>query len=233
MKLIQLEMKKISLAPYLLASVLIPFAALALVELVAYAPRIDPSILVTDPEMGTYQFLFFISFVINVSGFACLGTALLGKVIMESYNDKYIYLTLSYPVARKKVLWAKIFFCTFFSGIGVFVGSLFTNLLFFVSESLFSVVNDTLSFSAMIDQMPLLLVSMILVTSISLISLAIGWWKKSLALAIVSAMVLCSVPSNLAAVGGEGIVAVISGILLMVSLGVILMVTKKVSRLEA
>lgn len=233
MKLIQLEMKKISLAPYLLASVLIPLAALALVELLAYAPQIDPSILVTDPEMGTYQFLFFISFVINVSGFACLGTALLGKVIMESYNDQYIYLTLSYPVARKKVLWAKLVFCTLFSGIGVFVGSLFTNLLFFVSESLFSVVNDTLSFSAMIDQMPLLLISVILVASISLIALAIGWWKKSLALAIVSAMVLCSVPSNLVAVGGEGIMAVVSGILLIVSLGVILMVTKKVSRLEA
>ena len=233
MKLIQLEMKKISLAPYLLASVLIPLAALALVELVAYAPQIDPSILVTDPEMGTYQFLFFISFVINVSGFACLGTALLGKVIMESYNDQYIYLTLSYPIARKKVLWAKIVFCTLFSGIGVFVGSLFTNLLFFVSESLFSVVNDSLSFSVMIDQMPLLLASVVLVVSISLISLAIGWWKKSLALAIVSAMVLCSVPSNLVAVGGEGIVAVISGFLLMMSLGVILMVTKKVSRLEA
>lgn len=233
MKLIQLEMKKISLAPYLLASALIPLVALALVELLAYAPQIDPSILVTDPEMGTYQFLFFISFVINVSGFACLGTALLGKVIMESYNDQYIYLTLSYPVSRKKVLWAKLVFCTLFSGVGVFVGSLFTNLLFFVSESLFSVVNDTLSFSAMIDQMPLLLVSVILVASISLIALAIGWWKKSLALAIVSAMVLCSVPSNLVAVGGEGIVAVVSGILLIVSLGVILMVTKKVSRLEA
>ena len=233
MKLIQLEWKKISVVPYLLASILIPLAALSLVELLAYAPRIDPSILATDPEMGTYQFLFFISFVINVAGFSCLGTALLSKVIMESYSDKYIYLTLSYPTARQKVFWAKIFFCIAFCGIGIFIGSLFTNVLFFISESLFPVVNDSLSYSVMLDQLPLLLVSVLLVTSISLISLAIGWWKKSVALAIVSAMVLCSIPSNLVGIGGEGIVTVISGVLRVVSLILVLIMTKKVSRLEA
>lgn len=75
MKLIGLEMKKIALTPYLLASVLIPLAALALIDLLAYAPQIDPNILATDPEMGTYAFLYVISFIINVTGFACMNTA--------------------------------------------------------------------------------------------------------------------------------------------------------------
>lgn len=117
MKLIQLEMKKIALTPYLLASVLIPLVTLAMINLLAYAPQIDPSILVTDPEMGTYKFLYILSFIINVAGFSCLGTAMLGKVVMESYNDNYLYLTLSYPIARKKILRAKIFFVNCFVGL--------------------------------------------------------------------------------------------------------------------
>lgn len=233
MKLIQLEMKKIALTPYLLASVLIPLVTLAMINLLAYAPQIDPSILVTDPEMGTYKFLYILSFIINVAGFSCLGTAMLGKVVMESYNDNYLYLTLSYPVARKKILRAKIIFCELFCGIGVFIGILLTNSLFFVSESVFSVVNDSLSFATIMGQFPLMIVAVILVTSISLISLAIGWWRNSLALAIVSAVVFCSIPSNLVTVGGVQVVLAITVILLVASMLVVLLITKKVSRLEA
>lgn len=233
MKLIRLEMKKVALTPYLLASILIPMVTFAMINLLAYAPQIDPSILVTDPEMGTYKFLYILSFIINVAGFSCLGTAMLGKIVMESYNDNYLYLTLSYPVARKKILWAKIIFCEVFCGIGVFVGVLLTNSLFFVSESIFSVVNDSLSFAAIVNQLPLMMVSIVLVTSISLISLAIGWWRNSVALAIVSAVVLCSIPSNLVTVGGVEVVLAITAVLLLLSMMVILLITKKVSRLEA
>ncbi|WP_407371722.1 hypothetical protein [Carnobacterium sp.] len=233
MKLIQLEIKKIALTPYLLASVLIPLVTLAMVNLLAYAPQIDPSILVTDPEMGTYKFLYILSFIINVAGFSCLGTAMLGKVVMESYNDNYLYLTLSYPVARKKILRAKIIFCELFCGFGVFIGILLTNSLFFVSESIFSVVNDSLSFATIVSQLSLMIVAVILVTSISLISLAIGWWRNSLALAIVSSVVFCSIPSNLVTVGGVQVVLAITVILLVASMLVVLLITKKVSRLEA
>ncbi len=233
MKLIGLEMKKIALTPYLFTSVLIPLAALALINLLAYVPQIDPNILATDPEMGTYAFLYVISFIINVTGFACMNTAMLGKVIMESYNDNYIPLTLSYPVSRKKVFWAKIIFCELFCGVGVFIGVLLTNSLFFVSESVFSLVNDTLSFTIIINQLPLMIVSIMLVVSISLIALAIGWWRNSLALAIVSAVVLCSILSNLVTVGGVEVILAISGILFFIGVLVVLTLTKKVLRLEA
>lgn len=232
MKLIGLEMKKIALTPYLLTSVLIPLAALALINLLAYVPQIDPTILATDPEMGTYAFLYVISFIINVTGFACMNTAMLGKVIMESYNDNYIPLTLSYPVSRKKVFWAKVLFCELFCGLGVFIGVLLTNSLFFVSESIFSLVNDTLSFAAIVNQLPVIIVSIVLVISISLISLAIGWWRNSLPLAIVAAVVFCSVLSNLVTVGGIEVVLAISFVLFLIGVLVVLTLTKKVMRLE-
>ncbi|MER2295326.1 MAG: ABC transporter permease [Desemzia incerta] len=233
MNLIKLEMKKIDLSPYFLAAIIIPIAALAMVELMAYAPRIDPSFSAADSEMMTYEFLYFTSFIVNVAGFACLGTALLGKVIMESYNDNYIYLTLSYPVSRKKILFAKIIFCVVFSGLGVFIGLFLTNGLFFISESVFPLVQDTLSFSQFIRQLPLLVIAGVLVSSVSLISLMIGWWKKSLSLAIVAAVVLCSILSNLVMAGGQGIVIVTSLFLLVISLLVTVTMTRKVARLEA
>ncbi len=73
----------------------------------------------------------------------------------------------------------------------------------------------------------------VLVSSVSLISLTIGWWKKSLPLAIVAAVVFCSILSNLVMAGGQGIVIVTSLFLLVISLLVTVTMTRKVARLEA
>ncbi|MDN5372165.1 MAG: hypothetical protein PWR19_1211 [Carnobacterium sp.] len=102
-----------------------------------------------------------------------------------------------------------------------------------MSESVFSLVKDTLSFTTIVNQLPLMIVSIMLVVSISLIALAIGWWRNSLALAIVSAVVLCSILSNLVTVGGVEVILAISGSLFFIGVLVVLTLTKKVLRLEA
>lgn len=113
------------------------------------------------------------------------------------------------------------------------MGVLLTNSLFFVSESIFSLVTDTLSFATIVNQLPVIIVSIVLVISISLIALAIGWWRNSLPLAIVAAVVLCSILSNLVTVGGIEVVLAISGVLFLIGVLVVLTLTKKVMRLEA
>lgn len=232
MKWIQLEMRKINLKPYVLTACLIPFISLFFIYFMAFIPTIDPSELLRSPELGTYAFIMQFSFLINVAGFVCLATTMLAKIVMEAYSKRNLYLTFSYPVPRKNILIAKLILCLSFVSIGVFLGILVTNLLFFLSESIFHVVMDTLHFSLIFEQLPLMAMAILLVSSIGILALYLGWLKQSIALTIISGIVMFSLPSNLMTMGNLPMISSLTIFLLILSLIFFQQILNKINRLE-
>lgn len=233
MKMMMLETKKISMKPYLLTGVSIPFVTLLFLYLLANVPNFDPNVLEHNPEFGLYSFLYKISFIINVAGYTCLCATMLSKIVMEAYSERNLYLTLGYPVARGKILIAKLVLCLGLCSIGVFAGIFVTNILFFFSESIFPFLSDQLTFAEIINQWPWMLTGMVLVISISLIALFIGWRKKSIALTVISAFLLNSIPSNLLTAGNETMIMILSLFLLGVGGIMLYLMRRQVLEMEA
>ena len=232
MKWIQLEIRKTTMRPYLLTAYLMPFISLLLVYLMAFIPIIDPGELLRSPEIGTYTFIFQLSFLINVAGFVCLGTTMLAKMVMEAYSQRNLYLTFSYPTSRNKILLAKIGLCLFFISIGVFVSIFITNLLFFLSESVLHVVDDTLRFSLIFEQIPMMFLAILLVCSIGILALYLGWLKQSIPLTIISGLLIFSLPSNLMTMGSLPVMIGLTIFLFILSFILFQKILKRINTLE-
>lgn len=232
MNLLKIESKKYNLKPYIYSGVIILFVSLAFVYLLACIPKFDPQELASNPELGNYDFLFQFSFIINVAGFVCLGAAMLAKIVLEAYNEKTIYLTFSYPVSRGRVLLTKVLFCSLFSGLGVVVSIFITNHLFFLSEKLFPLVQDDLTYQLLWEQLIPMGVGGLLVISISLLALVIGWQKRSISLTIVMAIIFCSILSNIVTMGNSRVLLVLSLIFCLLTLIAMSVLVKNVKQLE-
>ncbi len=107
MKYFKLEFRKINKKPYIIAGIAIAIFSLSLVFLMSIIQYIDPMEIKKDPSLASYDFLYGIMIIINIIGFSCLAATMHGRFTMESYKDENIYLTIPYPVSRKKYYFAK------------------------------------------------------------------------------------------------------------------------------
>lgn len=233
MSLVQIECRKKPLKPYLIIASFIPVVCLLFVYMIALIARnlpLEP--LPSSVDTSSYTFFYQFSFISNTAGYVFLGATMLVKYVMEAYSDRNRYLTLGYPVSRGKVLASKLFLCLSVIGVGVFFSIFVTNTLFFISESVYPIVDDHLLFWDVVNQLPLMLTAIILVIAISLIALFIGWLKQSIPLVIITAILLYSIPSNLFSSGNTVLIVALSVFLLMVSLVVIMLLKNKILKME-
>ncbi|MEG0733345.1 MAG: hypothetical protein RR470_13190 [Vagococcus sp.] len=230
MKLIKLEIKKINLMPYLLTALVMPFVSLIFMYFMAFIPKIDTSN-ASAIEFSSHSFIYTLGLMINIAGFVCLGTTLIGKLVISAYDDKNCYLTLSYPVARKKVLRAKLQTGLLVSSVGIILSGIFSSLLFFISESIFQIVDEPVLFNDVVNFTPLIIVAVFLVVSIITISLSIGWWKNSIPLTIVSGILIYSVSSNLLS-AGLPLLLIFTCFLSLITFITLFFLVKKVNGLE-
>lgn len=232
MNLIQLERRKISLKSYFIATASIPLVSLALVYFMALMPLIDPEEFSKSPQLGTYAVIFQFSFIFNTAGFSCLAATMFAKVVMEAYSERNRYLTLAYPFGRKRIFLAKTAFILLFTSCGVVISLLFTNGLFSLSEFFFPLVNDTLGSHLIIQQLQLMFLAVLLVSSIGIFSVFIGWLKDSIPLTIFVALLAISIPSNILSLGNFLFIIPITLIFSIASYFILLKMISKINTLE-
>lgn len=230
MKLIKLELKKMNLKPYLYAAFAMPLISLMFSYFLAFVPQFDDSVHTND-LITSHHFLYSMGLMINIAGFVCIGTALIGKIVIEPYQDREIYLTLSYPISRKKILTSKLLTCSLFCMIGLIISSLIASLIFFISESIIPISSERVTLLDYLNFLPMILVAPILVISIVFIALFIGWSKKSVALTVTAGIVLFSIPSNLIALGLP-ILIIVSLVLSVIALMLTFRLFEKLQKLE-
>ena len=233
MKLIKLELRKNNLKPYLLGVLGIFLAIVAMGLLFCAIPILEPndpdSQIFSDPNM-----IMTMVSIISMSAFAILASIMHSKFIVEEYTGQKNVLLFTYPQKRSSILFAKfiLIFAFVFSMmmvinmIALIVIGLVANALGFISEP-FTNITLMLRYS---------LIFSLVANFIGLISLRIGFYKKSIIVPIVVATILTSPFGNTVMLLGDNsfIAFVIGGsVLLIVSMSLFLGLLKKVNRMES
>ncbi len=232
MKLIKLELRKNNLKPYLLGVLGIFLAIVAMGLLFCAIPILEPndpdSQIFSDPNMITTMVS-----IISMSAFAILASIMHSKFIVEEYTGRKNVLLFTYPQKRSSILFAKFALIFVFVFVMMFavnmtaciVVGLFGNAVGFISQP-FTNITLMLRYS---------LIFSLVANFIGLISLRIGFYKKSIIVPIIVATILTSPFGNtVMLLGDNNFLAFIIGgsILLIVSMSLFLGLLKKVNRME-
>jgi ABC-type transport system involved in multi-copper enzyme maturation permease subunit len=103
MKLINLELQRINLRPYLISSTISGFVLLAFTYFIAYVAQVEQEV-----QFMSYENIFLFTGAMSVLIFGVLSATMYEKLIIEEYSGKRLALLFSYPVGRKKAFSAKI-----------------------------------------------------------------------------------------------------------------------------
>ncbi|GHV31662.1 ABC transporter permease [Clostridia bacterium] len=227
--LIRLELKKNNIKPYLLGVLGITIVMFGFLYLFAG---------VEDEELSTYADVTMLVSSLSMASYCVLGAVMFARFAVEEYKGKRAILLFSYPISRSKVLLAKVaLICSF-----VFAFSLLTNLIvlvfFNVSERFAPLIHEGELSRMMSDAMPLSVVNGFLAIAVSLIALAVGLWKESVPVTIITAVIICSIFSSvftqaiMHSLANVGSMIAVAAMILAVALCVFGLAVKKVNAME-
>ncbi len=223
-KLMNLELRRTDLHPYLWGTVWIFLAVAALNGLMAAIPSVSASM--GEPIEGDdllmfsrWENLLLLSGVLNMACFGVLGGVVGARLVVSEYRGKGAALLLSYPVSRKMVLLAKCL-VTFGLTAGL---ALVSHLVVSAGLALCSGLNPWIA--QPFDWGLLCALSpafALMAGAVGLISLVPGLARGSVPAAIVGAVAaVCLACQCVSAVQGAGLWLWTAGLLLLAGLSVL------------
>jgi ABC-type transport system involved in multi-copper enzyme maturation permease subunit len=231
--LINLELRRNKIRTYILAALCITVGILGLLYLFAATPYMETD----DADMAefmNYADIMVSAAIVNMAAFCILSAVMHSRFVIEEYRGSKAILLFSYPVSRKKVFLSKLALVSITTIIGLIVSDLIVFSVFLGTESVFSLVGDKVTSSLLVQLIILTFVASALAVAIGVISMAIGFQKKSSQITVVSAVVLvavfCSMISN---IGASGVLAVAIGIVLLIAVIVAGRLVAKLNWMEA
>lgn len=230
--LIKLELKKNNIRTYVLAVLTITIIMLGFLYLFAYAPMLEPE----DKDMAIfsgYRNLIPLFGVLNMAVFCVLSAIMYSKFIIEDYSGKRVILLFSYPVSRKRMLLSKLGVVGMFTVISMFISNVAIYLIFGISEQFIHLVNESLTFSIILQALKTTLLMSLVAASIGIVAVGIGFIKKSVPTTIVSAVLIASLMCNVVNTTSSNRVMYLFAIVMM-SIGILfsMLLMKKINIME-
>jgi ABC-type transport system involved in multi-copper enzyme maturation permease subunit len=228
-RLIKLELQHINLRPYFISSAILGMVLLLFTYFVAYVAQVEQ-----ETQFMTYTNIFRFTCAISIMLFGILSSAMYAKLVIAEYSEKRLALLFSYPISRQKIFLAKVMIVSFFVLISMLLCMGISILIFAATESVAPIVSDTMTIDLFIETFKITFLSLIAVIAIGLLSMRIGFIKKSVSITLISAFVLSGVYGNIVvgAYGNFPIALPIVGISLFVILMVLLMLSNKINHME-
>ncbi len=232
MKLIKLELRKNNLKPYLLGVLGIFVTVMAIGLLFCAIPILAPndpsSQQFTDPNM-----IITMASVISMSAFSILASIMHSKFVVEEYTGRKKVLLFTYPQKRSSILFAK--FALIFGF--VFVMAFTVNMIALIIIGFLGNAIGLISqpFTNMGLMVKYSFIFSLVSNFIGLISLRIGFYKKSIIVPIVVATLLTSPFGNMVLLLGDNrfLAFIIVGcVLLIISMFLFFGLLKKVNKME-
>lgn len=239
LKLIRLEIAKNKLTTYLRAAFSIFIGCLGLSFLFGFTPRIESMDGFVPKDMELFlQWNGYISIVsiMYAMSFGILSAVMHTKFIVEEYTGKRAALLFSYPQSRSKILFAKCSLVFCFTAASMFVCNVAAILIFSMFSNLFSILPEKFNLSMLPTLLSISGVCSLLAASIGLIAMRVGFWKKSLAATVVTAVILIIPFSNALSFLPEysGMVHLVGmAALLIIGLFIVTGLMRKVNKMEA
>ena len=188
-KLIRLELKKNNWKPYWITTSITSLVMLGFIYLIALIPYLEP--LDDDAVLfSTYNFVIGLSIDVMMGIFTIMSAVMLAKIIVEEYEKKVI-IFFSYPIARKKFLIAKIISCLLYTCFLMLISGTIVLSIFIGTETMFPLcLSDVITIQLILRCFFHLICYTMITVFCSIISLWIGFYRKSGIVTIVAACII-------------------------------------------
>ncbi|WP_059050203.1 ABC transporter permease [Paenibacillus senegalimassiliensis] len=186
LQLIKLELKKGRFDSYLWGSLITYLIIAGLVGTMYYVggSGLEELAFTTMPEM-----LALIDLVVRAT-FIIYASVLLSKLVINEFKDKTIALMFSYPISRKKLIFAKLAMVFGWTFANVVIANLLIDALFVGINSVVQYIPGPLTTEMLLSHGLTVLMQAFGAAGMSLLPLVIGLPKKSVPMTIVSSIVI-------------------------------------------
>lgn len=183
--LIKLELKKLKIGGYIKSASIATLIIFGLLSLMVYISKVEG-----DPIFSIYAGLFEGMTVIINCTFMIFAGVLLARTVIDEYKNKTIQVLFGYPISRKKLILAKILLVVIFTFSAIVLSNSLMLLGFYIIQIIHPVIQQTLTFELVLNQIESTISSGALISMMSLIPLYFGLRKKSVPTTIVSSIII-------------------------------------------
>jgi len=233
MKLIKLELKRNNIRTYLVASAVSCIVLLGLIYFIAYVAQQEDSS-AREIVFRSYTNIFRLTGLISLVVFSTMSAIMYSRLIIGEYTGKRAALLFSYPVSKSRILLAKLLLVYMFTSISMFICTSIPYIVFSITESVSPiVVQDVMTIGLVIDALETSCVAVLSLGAIGVVSLRIGFIKKSVPTTLICTLLLSSIYGN-ASINTNSIPSrvLISGIGLIIAVTVAAELSCKVNKME-
>lgn len=231
MKILQIEWKKIKKTPYIWASIGITLFSLFVAMLFLFLPEEELSRGGMEPN---WRFLSMLISCVTLGGYTILGAVMNARVTLDEYTGKKVLLLFSYPVKRNALFRTKTAICWCIVAGNALVSNMAAILITGGISNLFHVMNKGFGGNELVSALISSAEMGILAGCISLISLWFGFWKSSVIVEIVSALIMIMPVTNMisAQMVFEAGMIIIVIVALLISIGIFKILEAKIRHME-
>lgn len=229
-KLIGLEFKRVNILPFIYGVMVIFIFSFGIGLLFAAVPKIENNI--SQHILADLDTLSILITIISMSAFTILASVMYSKFLVEEYTTKKNIMIFSYPQKRSNIFFAKYILVTVFTFVSMVISNFVCILLVGYFGNLIGIMSSSFkdfSFIAIIS-----ILFAVVGSLISLISLRVGFWKKSIIATIITSVILVAPIGNSLMLLKDNLMIILPLLILLLFVGIsiYLGLLKKINNME-
>lgn len=231
MRILRLEWQKIKKEPYIGAFVGMTLFSIFIAMLFIFLPEeeLDRGQMERD-----WQFLTMLVSCVTLAEFTIMGAVMNARVTLDEYMGKKVLLLFAYPVERKALFRAKTAICWCMTVIGAFVGNMAAVMIAGGVSNLFHIIPEGFGIKEFGALLFYSVTMAFLAGCVGVVSLWFGFWKSSVIVEIVSALIMIMPVTNMlsAQIIFDAAIIIIVCIALLASIAVFKRLEFKIRNME-
>jgi len=184
LNLMRLELRKFKIMGYIRGAAIANVIIFGFMMLMSYAPELDGTTV-----FGNYTMVFSMVDVFARGTFIIFASVLLGRFVIDEFNQKTITVLFMYPIKRHKIIAAKLMVVIIFTFLSIIASMVFLSTMYFVVNSFTHFVSDELTMTLVAQQAVKLGFNALAGSFMALIPLYFGMRKYSVPTTIVSSVI--------------------------------------------
>ncbi|WP_374964205.1 ABC transporter permease [Lysinibacillus sp. RS5] len=191
LKLIQLEIKKFRLFDYWPGVLIANVGFIAFLSMIFFIEKNDGNI-----PFENFDMVMSIGNSIIRATFLIFSSIIMVKLVIDEYKNKSIDIMFTYPISRKKIMWAKLIIIVFFTFITIMLSTLFIGALIYLLDTMYNIIPGGISVEDIYRNLMASFLGALASAGLSLIPLFFGMRKKSAPATIVSSIILVTLSNS-------------------------------------
>ncbi|MGE7997792.1 ABC transporter permease [Lysinibacillus sp. NPDC093190] len=183
LKLLRLEWKKNSMSSYFKGLIICIIGIFAAVALMAVGSGDEKMFLDYTDFMSLTNILIRIVFIIFAS-------VILSRLVIDEYKNKTVQLLFTYPLKRKKIIFAKLSLVFGFCFFSIIIATFIMNIAVYFFNPMMNLFETPVEIQEIVATIPSTFINAFMMAGVSLIPLYFGMRKKSTASTITSAVLI-------------------------------------------